>query len=251
LTNWAKYGVLAMIVADAVGIMVVHHRLNQPAANLPSLANDAPIAMADTTLPMPNDALPKDVMAKDVMANDAPVSDNLKVTDAFARLDVQPLPAAARMDPLPVPMSIEPLALDAPQASPKVARAMKAALRAPVIPTVRIAELRPARRAPHSFTTAFSSDITAATQSSRQLPTASYAAPSAAVSAVDIAATTDVTSGNVNSVDAQNTTVQVPSVVPEPQFGGTSQAADPQVDMQTAPATPEVSAPATSEIPAT
>ena len=245
LTKWAKYGVLAMVVADAIGIMVVHHRLNQPAANLPSLANDSPIAIADTQVPLPNDALRNDALPKDVLAKD-----NLQVTDVVAQMDSRSLPAVTRIDPLPAPMSVEPLALDTPQASPRVVRAMTAALRAPVIPTVRIAELRPAHRATHSFTTAFSSDISAATQSSRQAPTASYAAPSAATDAVDMSPTTNISSDIATPTDAQNTTVQSPSAVPVPEFGVSSQSSEPQVDQQPTPAAPETSVPATSEIPA-
>jgi hypothetical protein len=198
-----------------------------------------PIAMSETPLALTKDALPLN----------APATVDLQVADRIAQVNLPSQPAVSRMDPLPAPMAIEPLALDTPQASPKVARAMRAALRAPVIPTVRIAELRPVSKTTRTFTTAFSSDISAETQSSRLAPSVGYAASSTGKGAVDMTATPDIASGNINSADAENTTVQSQSEVPAPEFGGPSEPQQLEMDL-TAPSSPESSAAPTGEIPA-
>ena len=241
LSKWAKIGVLAMIAADAIGILVVHNRLNQPLLNAPSLADDMPVAMAETPLPLPKDAIAGIDSDKDLSSGD-----NLQV----AQMDIQALPAVSRIDPLPAPMAIEPLELDTPQASPRVARAMQAALRAPVIPSVRIAELRPARKTTRTFTTAFANDISTATRSSRrQVPSADFAASSAAMGAVDMSATPDGLSGNAGPAIAENSAMQSQSDVPVPEFGGPSAPEQLELDLP-APAAPEAGAPATGETPA-
>ena len=231
-----------MIAADAVGIMVVHNRLNQPVANVPSLADDMPLAVTEIPLALPKDALPKDVLAKD----------NLQVTDTVAQMDIQSLPAVSRIDPLPAPMTVEPLALDTPQASPRVARAMQAALRAPVIPTVRIAELRPNRKSTRTFSSAFTSDISVSTQVSAADADVDYARvrvarESAQQSGEAYDATRlDPSSSTTDSIEAP---VDAQSAVPVPEFGGTSEAQQLQLDLP-APAAPEASTSSAGEIPA-
>lgn len=239
LTKWAKYGVLAMVVADVAGFLLVQNRMSQPAPDMPSMATDVAVADAKPTLP------------QDTTFSDPLSKDNLQVAEVVANMDLNPQPVAARMDPLPAPMTIEPLALDTPQASPKVARAMQAALRAPVIPTVRIAELQTSRRANRAFTSAFSSDISTMPQGSRQAPTAGYVAPSAAADAVEMAVTSDMSGGIANPADMQITTApdQAQSEVPVPAFGGNSEPQQLPLDLP-APSAPEASAPVTGEIPA-
>ena len=235
LSKWAKYGVLAMIVADGVGIMVVHNRLNQPVANVPSLADDMPIALAETPLALPKDAITKG----------APATDSLQVSDTVAQMDVQASPAVSRMDPLPAPMAIEPLALDKPQASPRVARQMQEALRAPVIPAVRIAELHSNRKSTRTFSSEFANDIAIATQSTRQAPSDAYAEPSAVAGAVD-EATPDYSNADATSFAGERTTAQD---LPTPAFGGPGEPQQLQLDLPT-PTAPEASAAPTGEIPA-
>lgn len=240
LSKWAKFGVLAIVVADVAGVFLVQHRLNQPVPHVPSLSDDTPIAMTDAASALPKDALSSDMLARDVLARD-----NAQASDAVA---TRSLPVVSRADTLPAPMPIEPLALDTPQASPKVVRAMQAALRAPVIPTVRIAELHAVRKANRTFTTAFTSDISAATQSSRQAN--AYEAPSAGVGVAD-SATADLSGGNVTPGNAESfaAPVEAHSDVPTPEFGGTSQPQQLQLDLP-APIAPEARASATGELPA-
>lgn len=251
LSKWAKYGVLAMVVADVVGVVLVQHRLSQPAPDAALLADDAPIAMADTASAPASDALSRDVLPRDVLPRDVVSGDSQRAGDTFARFDSRSLPAVSRIDVLPAPLPIEPLALEAPQASPKVARAMQAALRAPVIPTVRIPELRAVRKANRTFATAFTSDITSATQSSRQAPAAAYEAPSAAASVADPSATVDLPAGNATPAGAESTQTPVPAQVeaPVPEFGGSSPSQQLQLDLP-APAAPEARASSADEIPA-
>ena len=242
LSKWAKYGVLAMIAADAVGIMVVHNRLNQPAANVPSLSDDMPLAVAETPLALPKDALPRDVLAKD----------NLQVTNTVAQMDIQSLPAVSRIDPLPAPMTVEPLALDTPQASPRVARQMQAALRAPVIPTVRIAELRPNRKATRTFSSAFTNDISVSSQVSSTEADVDFSRVREARELVQQSGEAyDATrlDPSLSPTDNIEAPVEAQSIVPVPEFGGNSQAQQLQLDLP-APATPETSTSTAGEIPA-
>ena len=248
LAKWAKYGVLAMIVADAVGIMVVNHRLHQPAVTVPSLADDMPVAMTDTVSAMPKDVLPRDVLAKDNRAS-------VNVSDTVAQMDLQPLPAVARMDPLPAPMKIEPLALDTPQASPKVARQMQAALRAPVIPTVRIAELHSSHKANREFSSAFSRDISVSTQASGTNADVDFAQVRVAREASQQSGTAYSQTGGQIGADPQvslDAPTQSQDAVPSPTFGGDSKAQQLELPLPQAPApvAPEASAPASGEIPA-
>lgn len=249
LSKWAKCGVLAMVVADVVGILIVHDRLNRPALDVPSFSQEIPMAMNDTALTLPKDAA--QVIGE--MPVTALPKDGLQASGAIAQNDFQALPALSRIDPLPAPMRVEPLALDTPRASLKVAREMQMALRAPVIPTVRIAELNRSRKAARTFSSAFSNDISVSTQIMNQAPTATFAAPSAAIDAVDLSASADVTNVvDARASEAENTSapVQAQSAVPVPEFGGTSEVPQPQLDLQPAPAAPEARSPATGEIPA-
>lgn len=250
LTKWAKYGVLAMIVADAIGIMVVHNRLTQPVANVPSLADDMPIAMAETPLTLPKDVLPQDALAKDALA-----TENLQVTDTVAQMDIQSLPAVSRIDPMPAPMAIEPLAIDTPQASPRVARQMRAALRAPVIPTVRIAELRPVRKSTRTFTTAFTNDISNSTRVGGAEADVDYSMVRAARDsaqqsgvAYDANRLDSSSSSPTENVEAP---VETQSAVPVPEFGGKNEAQQLELPAPAAPAEPVSAAPSSDEIPAT
>ena len=45
IPKWAKYGVLAMIVANAAGVALVNHRLNQPPADNLTFYDDAAVAV--------------------------------------------------------------------------------------------------------------------------------------------------------------------------------------------------------------
>ncbi len=242
LSKWAKYGVLAMIAADAVGIMVVHNRLNQPVANVPSLSDDMPLAVVETPLPLPKDAI----------TSVASANDNLQVTDTVAQMDIQSLPAVSRIDPLPAPMTVEPLALEMPKASPRVARQMQAALRAPVIPTVRIAELRPTRKSTRTFTTAFTNDIAVAPQVAGTEADVDFSRVRAArESAQQSGETYDATQLDQSSSTTENieAPIEAQSAVPVPEFGGTSEAQQLQLDLP-APAAPEARASTADEIPA-
>lgn len=261
LAKWAKIGVLAMIIADAAAIVVVNHRLQQPAVNVPSLADDRPIAMIDSASIPSRDALPREDLATNVFARDDRA--NLDVTETVAQMDLQPLPAALRMDPLPAPMKIEPLALDTPQASPKVAQQMRAALRAPTIPTVRIAQLRSPRKTNREFSSAFSRDISVSPQETGTIADVDFAQVRAArdasqQSGIAYAQTGGQTGGQIGvdqpsvpqvSVDE---TTQSQDSVPSPAFGGPSNAQQLELDLPQAPTTvaPEASAPASGEIPA-
>jgi hypothetical protein len=245
LTKWAKYGVLAMIVADAVGIMVVHNRLTQPVANVPSLADDMPIAMAETPLILAKDALPKDT----------PATENLQVTDTVAQMDIPSMPAVSRIDPLPAPMAIEPLAIDTPQASPRVARQMQAALRAPVIPTVRIAELRPVRKSTRNFTTAFTNDISSTTRVSNAEADVDYSMVRAARDSAQqsgVAYDANRLDSSPSPTESVEAPVESQSAVPVPEFGGKNEAQQLQLDLPApaAPAAPVSAAPSSDEIPA-
>ena len=254
LSKWAKFGVLAMVVADTVGIFVVHHRLNQPAINVPSNSEDVPMAMNETVPALPADAA-QAIGAQVTGAGPATAlpRDDYRAIGGVAENDFQALPAVSRMDPLPAPMTIEPLALEAPRASAKVAREMQKALRAPVIPTVRIAELHSARKATRTFSSAFSNDISVSTRVTGLEPDVDFAkiravrdsaqpvGPANAETRLDPS-----TSLNENLVAS----VQAQSSVPAPAFGGTSEPQQLQLDLPAAPAAPETSAPATGEIPA-
>ena len=254
LSKWAKYGVLAMVVADVVGVVLVQHRLNKPAPDMPLAADDAPIAMADTSATPARDALGDDVLPRDVLASSDLAGDGLAGEPPArfeSRFNTRSLRAVSRVEVLPAPLPLEPLALDTPQASPKVARAMQAALRAPVIPTVRIPELRAVRKANRTFATAFTSDITAATQSSRQAPVAAYEVSSSAAGVADVAVIGDLSGGDATpaSVEGVPAPAPVQSDIPVPEFGGSSQPQQLPLDLP-APAAPEARASGAEEIPA-
>ena len=231
-----------MIVADAAGIALVNHRLNQPAADNLTFHDDVAVALNNSISAVPASALAKD---------DSSVLD-LKVSQVVAQNDAVAPPAVSREDPLPAPMKIAPLAdLDTPVASPDTVKAMKAALRAPVVPAVRIAELHASHKANHRFMTAFASDASPVTATVRQLPSPAYAAPSPALGTVDMSASPVgqvAPSDNAPPADAVTPSAPVDSqvVVPTPQFGGSSVSAEPTPS----PAVPISVAPATDEIPA-
>jgi hypothetical protein len=247
LSKWAKYGVLAMVVADAAGILIVHNRLNRPAVSVPSISENAPMAMNDTSTALPKDA----ALFNGEIPMIALPKDSQRATGAVALNDYQELPAVSRMDPMPAPMRVEPLVLETPIASPKVAREMQMALRAPIIPKVRIAELNSTRKANRTFSSAFSSDISASTQIRNQAPSAGFAATSGENGAADLTASVDGRNGaNALSSETENTAVPVQAVVPVPEFGSASEVPQPQIDPQPAPAAPEANAPSAGEIPA-
>ena len=256
LTKWAKYGVLAMLLADTVGILLVRHHLSQPPIDVPSFSEEVPVAMTDTASALPKDAaqVTGDVQVVGEMQMTALPKDNLQATGAFAQNDFQALlPAVSQIDRLPAPMRIEPLALETPRASARVAREMKMALRAPVIPSVRIAELRESRETTRTFSSAFTNDISVSTQARNQAPTATFAAPSDVTGASDMSASADVMNlGDARAPEAENTTapVQAQSAIPAPEFGSKNEVPEAQLGAQPAPAAPAANAPSVGEIPA-
>jgi hypothetical protein len=249
LSKWAKYGVLAMVIADAAGILIVHNRLNRPAVSVPSISEDVPMAMNDTASPLPKDA----ALVIGDMATIALTKDNLQANGAVAQNNFQALPAVSRMDPMPAPMRIEPLTLEAPQASRKVAREMQMALRAPVIQKVRIAELYQTHNAKRTFSSAFSNDIGSSSLIRDQSPTAGFAATSPGNGAVNLSTSVDVRNrATAMPPEKENTAVpmQVQPEVPVPEFGSASEVPQPQIDSQPVPAAPDANAPSAGEIPA-
>ena len=136
--RWGRYLVLAMVVADCLGIYVAQMRLNQPWAEPPKEpSGDAfaerdvvPAAVPVTAVPQPNFAM------------------------------AEPPPAATPRGPdivaeLPAFMPLPPVAKEAPAVVPTV----EVATPKPVFRSNRVAKLERTRMASSRFVSAFATDI--------------------------------------------------------------------------------------------
>jgi hypothetical protein len=221
LAKWAKYGVLAIVVADGLGIYLAHHRLSQPLASGQAVVEEPVVALADPVL--------------------APASGAVQAVPALASNDVSALPAASRFEAIPalMPMKIETIE---EVTSPKMAA------RAPQVPTVSMAETRPTRNARRSFSSAFSRDVYAPSHISADYSSQSYVRSPVATDVVpQFGAVSDQ-----GSLDAPATRAENPEAVAPPQGSdvGPDLSARPDVPAQTTDSQPAPSAPAANDAPA-
>ena len=140
LPKFAKYGILAMLLADGAGIYIAHNKINQLPVGASTEMEDS-FALVEPTR----------VYGEDRLSLPQPSAG----TNVGAVPDVRPLQA------YPSILDLKPIVPELASDLLEQPRDTAVAERAPIVPTVRIAALRPIKRQARIFSTAFARDILA------------------------------------------------------------------------------------------
>lgn len=211
---WAKYAIVAMFLADGVGIYLAHNRINRPV--LTDQAEQPELAMADPAQKYGDDGL--------LLARPLPEV-------AFAAVSpprpVQTLPTMLSLKPLDLPANDDVLA---------AARIEQRADRAAETPVVRVATVRQSRRQARLFTKAFARELASPALVESSAPDADFA---------QVRAARDLAGQNGGAYD-DNLPERPLSSVQQIETPAQEQAAEP-VSNADAPVAPAEAAPAASE----
>ena len=147
LPKVAKYAVLAMLLADGVGIYIAHNAINRSPASSSAALEETAFALAETSRDYSSDGL----------------------TSSGAS-DLEAAPAARPFEALPPMVVFKPIMPEVIDEVTPALRVAEAAERGAFVHPLRIAAIRPIRKQSRLFTTAFARDIDGPAQADSSLP---------------------------------------------------------------------------------